>query len=81
MLIQTQELSDGASPARRAYSLADAATILGVHRATVHRLIQAGKLRAISGFGRLKISDVEINRFLTSTADYKPRVDREGVCR
>jgi hypothetical protein len=58
---------------KRAYSLAQVGRILGVHRATVHRLVQAGKLRAISGFGVLKISDIEINRFLSTTEDYEPK--------
>jgi predicted site-specific integrase-resolvase len=57
----------------RAYSLAQVAAILGIHRATAHRLVQAGKLKAISGFGVLKISDTEINRFLNTTEQYKPK--------
>jgi excisionase family DNA binding protein len=65
-----------ASPAtqRRAYSLAQVAAILGVHRATVHRLVQAGKLKAISGFGTAKVSDVEIDRFLSDTTDYQSKM-------
>jgi excisionase family DNA binding protein len=63
----------GSSPVRRAYSLAQVAAILGIHRATVHRLVQAGKLKAISGFGVLKVSDIELDRFLSATADYQPK--------
>jgi excisionase family DNA binding protein len=58
---------------KRAFTIAEAAEFLGVHRATAHRLVQAGKLRAISGFGVLKVSDVELDRFLSDTADYQPK--------
>jgi Helix-turn-helix domain len=68
-----QHIDRSASPARRAYSLAQVAAILGCHRATAHRLVQAGKLKAISGFGVLKVSDVEINRFLNATQEYQPK--------
>jgi helix-turn-helix protein len=72
--LKTQQHIDRSTPsARRAYSLAQVAAILGVHRATVHRLVQAGKLKALSGFGVLKVSDVEINRFLNATQEYQPK--------
>jgi excisionase family DNA binding protein len=70
--LKTQQHDHRASPERRAYSLAQVAAILGVHRATVHRLVQAGKLKAISGFGNMKVSDIELDRFLSDTADYQP---------
>jgi hypothetical protein len=38
----------------------------------MHRLVQTGKLRPIAGFGRLKISAAELDRFLSQTADYEP---------
>ena len=77
--MQTQQRDHrSASPAiqRRAYSLAQVAAILGVHRATVHRLVQAGKLKAISGFNVLKVSDTELDRFLSDTQDYQPKRER-----
>jgi excisionase family DNA binding protein len=68
-----QHNNRSASPVeRRAYSLAQVAAILGVHRATVHRLVQAGKLKAISGFGNMKVSDIDIDRFLSNTREYQP---------
>ncbi|MFY9986624.1 MAG: helix-turn-helix domain-containing protein [Chthoniobacterales bacterium] len=71
--MQTQQhCNRTASIHPRAYSLAQVAAILGIHRATVHRLVQAGKLRAISGFGVLKVSDFELDRFLSATTEYKP---------
>jgi excisionase family DNA binding protein len=57
---------------RRAYSIAEAAALVGCHRVTMHRLVQTGKLRQIAGFGRPKISAAELDRFLSQTADYEP---------
>jgi excisionase family DNA binding protein len=72
--MQTQQHTNRtASIQPRAYSLAQVAAVLGIHRATVHRLVQAGKLKAISGFGNMKVSDVELDRFLSDTADYQPK--------
>jgi excisionase family DNA binding protein len=58
---------------KRAFTIAEAAEFLGCHRATAHRLVQAGKLKAISGFGVLKVSDIEINQFLNATQEYQPK--------
>jgi excisionase family DNA binding protein len=70
--MQTQQHSNRTPSIHpRAYSLAQVAAVLGIHRATVHRLVQAGKLKAISGFGVLKISDIELDRFLEQTKPYR----------
>ena len=74
--MQTQEIIDGPLAAiRRADSLAQVAAITGVHRSTIHRLVQAGKLKAISGFGNMKVSDEELSRFLGDTRDYQSRAN------
>jgi excisionase family DNA binding protein len=58
---------------KRAFTIAEAAEFLGCHRATLHRMVQAGKLKTISGFGVLKVSDIELDRFLSNTAEYRPK--------
>jgi predicted site-specific integrase-resolvase len=63
-----QNTTNNGGSRKRAFTIAEAAEFLGCHRATAHRLVQAGKLKAISGFGVLKVSDIEINRFLNDTA-------------
>ena len=67
-----QNTTNNGDSRKRAFTIAEAAEVLGCHRATAHRLVQAGKLKAISGFGVLKVSDIEINRFLNDTAEYRP---------
>ena len=52
-------------------SVAGAATLLGVERTTIYRLIWDEKLRVCSGFKQNRISRVEIERFLRATATYR----------
>jgi hypothetical protein len=52
---------------RLAYSMADAATILGVSYTTIHRLVQRGLLRCSLALRTKLIPKTEIERFLKST--------------
>jgi hypothetical protein len=67
---------------RRAFTLDEAAAICGVSYHTLYRAICRGNLRVLRGFGRMMVSDKELDRFLGKTADYKPRKrrKRENVC-
>jgi excisionase family DNA binding protein len=57
----------------RALSLVEVAAHLGVHKATVYRLVYAGKLKVLSGFDRLMIAVAELERFLNRSEVYVPR--------
>jgi Helix-turn-helix domain len=58
---------------QRAYTIAQAAQILGVHKVNVYRRIYEGKIKTLSGFPRLMISAVELDRFLDRSEVYVPR--------
>jgi excisionase family DNA binding protein len=60
-------VKDRAPLHRRAYSLAEVAQILGVHKATIYRSLYRGDLKPMAGLGRARISDVELDRFLNAT--------------
>jgi len=61
---------------RRAFTLDEAAAICGVSYHTLYRAICRGNLRVLTGFGRMMVSDKELDRFLGKTAEYKPRKRR-----
>jgi excisionase family DNA binding protein len=71
--LKTGILDSDDSNKRRAYSIAEAAAMLGIHRVTMHRLVVAGKLKPIAGFGRMKISAADLDRFLNETSEYEPK--------
>jgi predicted site-specific integrase-resolvase len=50
--------------------------MLGIHRVTMHRLVVAGKLKPIAGFGRMKISAADLDRVLKR--DERIRAEAEG---
>ena len=62
---------------RRAFTLDEAAAICGVSYHTIYRAICRGNLRVLTGFGRMMVSDRELNRFLDKTSGYKPRKRRK----
>jgi excisionase family DNA binding protein len=68
--------SEGGSPDPRAYSIAQAAKILGVHKVSVYRRIYEGKLKVLSGFGRLMISERELEKFLNKVEVHTPNKRR-----
>jgi hypothetical protein len=60
------------STQRRAYSLAEAAAICGRHYQSLYRAACRGDLKVLTGFGRMMISDQELNRFLGRSEIYRP---------
>jgi excisionase family DNA binding protein len=54
-------------PGKRAFSVREIAGKLGVHTSSVYRLIYNGSLRTLPGLGRQLVSDVELERYLSST--------------
>jgi excisionase family DNA binding protein len=63
---------------QRAYTITQAAQLLGVHKVSVYRRIYEGKLKVLSGFGRLMIPDTELERFLNKVHAYTPRKRRQA---
>jgi excisionase family DNA binding protein len=58
---------------RRAFTVAEAAKLLGVHPVSVYRRLYSGEIKVLSGFGRLTIPEAEIEKFLNRTVAYTPR--------
>lgn len=56
---------DGGQPARRTYTVPEAASVIGVHTDTVYRLITRGKLRAIKSLRHKLIPVEELERFIS----------------
>ncbi len=61
---QTVNERVGDLPVRKTYSVTEAANVIGVHRDTVYRLIERGKLRALKSLRHKLIPVTEIERFL-----------------
>ena len=64
---------------RRAYTIAAAAGLLGVHKVSVYRRIYSGEIKVLSGFGRLMIPDTELQKFLGNVKVYVPRRRRRAI--
>lgn len=58
---------------QRAHRVAEAAEILGHHKATTYRLIYSGQLKVIKNNGRIMIPSAEIERYLSTTETYSPK--------
>ena len=58
---------------RQAYTIAQAAELLGVHKVSVYRRIYSGEIKVLKGFGRLTIPASELDRFLNAVEEYAPR--------
>jgi predicted site-specific integrase-resolvase len=58
---------------RMAYSLLEAANILGISYATFWRSVKKGEVRLMKGLGAMRISHKELERILDSTGEYRPR--------
>jgi excisionase family DNA binding protein len=69
----TQSNSENGLAKRRAYTIAEAAALLGVHKVSVYRRIYSGEIKVLSGFGRLMIPETELERFLGNVKVYVPR--------
>jgi excisionase family DNA binding protein len=59
--------------ARDCLSVAESAVCFGVSDTTVYRLIYAGKLKVITGFGRLRVRRSDLESLLNETAVYVPK--------
>jgi excisionase family DNA binding protein len=66
---------------RQAYSIAEAAQLLGVNKITVYRRIYAGRIKVLSGGGQITITKTELDRFLNKVEVYQPKrkLRRKGV--
>jgi excisionase family DNA binding protein len=58
---------------RRSYTVAEAASILGVHKVSIYRRLYSGQIKVLSGFGRLMIPESELSKFLGRVETYTPR--------
>jgi excisionase family DNA binding protein len=58
---------------RKAFTIAEVATLLGVHKSSVYRILYAGGIKVLSGCGRLMIPETELQRFLNRVEVYAPR--------
>jgi len=76
MLYLYMKISESEYAHKRAFTLGEAAAICGVSYHTIYRAICRGNLRVLTGFGRMMVSDKELERFLAKTAEYKPRKRR-----
>jgi hypothetical protein len=57
----------------RIFDLNEVGERIGKHHSFARRLIYSGALKAIAGPRRLMVSEVELQRFLSTTEPYKPR--------
>jgi excisionase family DNA binding protein len=64
---------------RRAYTISEAAELLGVHKVSVYRRIYSGEIKVLSGFGRLMIPEAELQKFLGDVKVYVPRRRRRTL--
>jgi excisionase family DNA binding protein len=69
---------DGLPGNRRAYTIAEAAKLLGVHRVSVYRRLYSGQLKVLKGFGQLMIPAHELDRFLSEVVEYSGRRRKNG---
>lgn len=71
--MQTLEIHspEATNVARRAFNLREAAALCGRSYHTLYRAACRGELRVLSGFGRMMVSDKELNRFLGKSEIYR----------
>jgi hypothetical protein len=65
------------STERRAFTLSEAAALCGVCYQTLYRAAVRGDLKILSGFGRMMVSDHELDRFLNRSEVYRPTPRRK----
>jgi excisionase family DNA binding protein len=71
--MKTESGETAVDPARRAYSVREAAKMLGVHRATVYRVIDDSKLATLLIGGRRLIPAASIDALLAGATVVPPR--------
>jgi hypothetical protein len=71
-------LETSATRPPRVYTLREAAQ--AVHRSyfTLYRAVCRGDLKVLKGFGRLAVSEAELNRFLGEVMDHVPRTGTQN---
>ena len=52
-------------------TIVEVAAYLRVNKATIYRLLYAGKLRVIKGFGRTRVCAKSLDKFLADTGVYE----------
>lgn len=57
---------------RKAYTLAEFASLLGKHRSYAYRLARSGRIKTIKGYGRELVSAAEIDRILGEPQTTEP---------
>ena len=64
---------------QRVFTVQEVAQMCGdVHPSTIYRAVQAGQLLPLKGFGVLRFSDIELERFFRNTgAKTKKRAKRK----
>jgi excisionase family DNA binding protein len=72
-MTQTLSTPENGLANRRAYTIAEAAELLGVHKVSVYRRIYSGEIKVLAGFGRLMIPEAELQKFLEDVKVYVPR--------
>ena len=61
--------NNGSELPRLAYSVQEAAQVLGVSATTVYRLVKRGHLRRVKGLRHLLIPKVELEKFVSNLDD------------
>jgi hypothetical protein len=51
----------------------EVARLLGLDRVTVYRMLYAGKLKKLTGFGRLRICPKSLEAMLSASSSHTPR--------
>jgi len=77
--MKNHSTSENGLAQRRAYTIVEAAQLLGVHKVSVYRRIYSGEIKVLSGFGRLMIPDTELQKFLGDVKVYVPRRRRPAL--
>jgi excisionase family DNA binding protein len=58
---------------RKAFTIAEVANLLGVHKSSVYRILYTGKIKVLSRCKRLMIPETELQKFLNRVEVYAPR--------
>src|SRR5258706_4376402 len=61
---------------KRAYTLREVAAMTGRSYHTIHRMVTAGTIKVISGFGVRMVSTSELDRFLGQSETWKANPNR-----
>ena len=65
----SSEIAESPTLRRRAWKVSEVAQQLGIHKASVYRLIYSGVLKTLPGAGDRLISEYELERYLKASRD------------